>query len=201
MVRAVESGQVALYTGEFQTTATDVSVPGYGSNLTLERSHLSYTGTGDVKAWPTDPVTGVFGPGFTANLEGDDAVGLAGMDVIDQRMSDGTIALLDEEGEALVFVNATGKTGTVVGALAPGTEDTELSGVSATLTGTAAAPSLVVTESDGTKTTFVPVAGGASKNLEWRPASIAEPGQAGSTTFGHNPTTGQVPGSGVAILR
>ena len=188
----VEAGQVALYTGEFQTTATDVTVPGYGSNLTLERSHLSYTGTGDVKAWPTDPVTGVFGPGFTANLEGDDAVGLAGMDVIDQRMSDGTIALLDEEGEALVFVNATGKTGTVVGALAPGTEDTELSGVSATLTGTAAAPSLVVTESDGTKTTFVPVTGGASKNLDWRPASIAEPGQAGSTTFGHNPTTGVV---------
>lgn len=188
----VEAGQVALYTGEFQTTATDVTVPGYGSNLTIERSHLSYTGTGDVKAWPTDPVTGVFGPGFTANLEGDDAVGLAGMDVVDQRMSDGSIALLDDEGEALVFVNATGKTGTVVGPLVPGTEDTELSGVSATITGTAAAPTLVITESEGTKTTFTPVTGGASKNLDWRPTSIVEPGQAGATTFGHDPTTGVV---------
>lgn len=188
----VEAGQVALYTGEFQTTATDVSVPGYGSDITIARSHLSYTGTGDVKAWPTDPITGVFGPGFTANLEGDDAVGLAGMDVIDQRMTDGSIALLDEEGEALVFVNATGKTGTPVGALLAGTEDTELSGIAAKITGTTTAPKLVVTEDDGTVTTFTPVTGGASKNLQWRPVSIAEPGQAGATTFGHDPATGAV---------
>lgn len=188
----VGAGQVALSTGEFQMSATDVSVPGYGSNLTLERSHLSFTGTGDVNEWPADPVTGVFGPGFTANLEGEDAVGVAGMGVVDQRMSDGTIALLDDEGAALVFVNASGKTGTVVGPLVAATEGTELSGVTAAITGTVAAPSLVVTESDGTRTTFVPVAGGASKNLQWRPASIAEPGQVGVTTFGHDPRTGAV---------
>ncbi|MCT1997730.1 hypothetical protein M3C58_05880 [Brachybacterium muris] len=189
----VEAGQVALYTGEFQTTATDVSVPGYGSDISISRSHLSYTGTGDVKAWPVDPVTGVFGPGFVANLEGDSAVGLAGLDVIDQRMSDGSIALVDAEGEPLVFVNPTGKTGTPVPAvLQPGTEDTALSGVSAELTGTAAAPTLVVREDDGTATTFAPVAGGSSKNLQWRPSAIAEPGEAGQTRFGHDPATGLV---------
>lgn len=188
----VSAGQVALYTGEFQTTATDVSVPGYGSNISLDRSHLSYTGTGDVKDWPLDGVTGVFGPGFTANLEGDDATGLAGLDVLDQRMSDGTIALVDDEGEPLVFVNPTGKVGTVTGALLPGTEDTELSGVTAQITGSAAAPKLLVTEDDGTITTFTPVTGGASKNLLWHPASIAEPGQAGATTFGHDAATGAV---------
>ncbi|MFC0675652.1 DNRLRE domain-containing protein [Brachybacterium hainanense] len=189
----VEAGQVALYTGEFQTSSTDVSVPGYGSDISISRTHLSYTGTGPVTAWPNDPVTGVFGPGFTANLEGDDAAGLAGLQVMDSRMDDGTISLLDEEGEPLVFVNPTGDVGTPVPVvLLPGTEDTELAGITATLTGTAAAPKLEVLEDDGTKTTFTPVAGGANKNLTWRPASIAEPGQAGSTTFGHDPTTGAV---------
>ena len=189
----VEAGQVALYTGEFQLSSTDVSVPGYGSDITISRSHLSYTGTGPVTAWPTDPVTGVFGPGFTANLEGDDAAGLAHMHVLDQRMDDGTISLLDEEGEPLVFVNPTGDTGTPVPAtLLSGTEDTELSGITAKLTGTAAAPKLEVLEDDGTKTTFTPVTAATGTNLVWRPASIAEPGQGGATTFGHNPTTGVV---------
>ncbi|WP_279064639.1 DNRLRE domain-containing protein, partial [Dermabacter hominis] len=159
----VETGQVALYTGEFQTSDTDVTVPGYGSDITLSRSHLSFTGSGDVKAWPVDPVTGVFGPGFTANLEGDDSAGLAGVEVIDQRMSDGSIALMGEDGDALVFVNPSGKRETVTGTLVPGTTDTELSGVTAKITGTAAAPTLVVTESDGTVTTFQPASGGAGK--------------------------------------
>lgn len=188
----VEMGQVALYTGEFQHTATDVSVPGYGSDITIDRTHLSSTGPGAVAAWPSDPVTGVFGPGFTANLEGDDVSGMAGMDVVDQRMNDGTISLIDEDGEPLVFVNPSGKTGTVTGTLVSGTEDTDLSGVTASITGSAAAPTLKVTEPEGTVTTFAPVAGGASKNLQWRPVSITEPGQVGATTFGHDPATGVV---------
>ena len=188
----VETGQVALYTGEFQTSDTDVTVPGYGSDITLSRSHLSFTGSGDVKAWPVDPVTGVFGPGFTANLEGDDSAGLAGVEVIDQRMSDGSIALMGEDGDALVFVNPSGKRETVTGTLVPGTTDTELSGVTAKITGTAAAPTLVVTESDGTVTTFQPASGGAGKNLEFRPVSIAAVGDGSSTTFGYDATTGVV---------
>ena len=188
----VETGQVALYTGEFQTSDTDVTVPGYGSDITLSRSHLSFTGSGDVKAWPVDPVTGVFGPGFTANLEGDDSAGLAGVEVIDQRMSDGSIALMGEDGDALVFVNPSGKRETVTGTLVPGTTDTELSGVTAKITGTAAAPTLVVTESDGTVTTFQPASGGAGKNLEFRPVSIAAVGDGSSTTFGYDAATGVV---------
>lgn len=188
----VETGQVALYTGEFSLSDRDVSVPGYGSDLTVSRSHLSLTGSGDVKAWPADPVTGVFGPGFTANLEGDESAGLAGLDVIDQRMSDGSIALLGEDGDALVFVNASGKRETVTGSLVPGTSDTELSGVKAAITGSAAAPTLVVTESDGTVTTFQPSAGGAGKNLDFRPVSIAAVGDGSSTTFGYDATTGVV---------
>ena len=188
----VETGQVALYTGEFQTSDTDVTVPGYGSDITLSRSHLSFTGSGDVKAWPVDPVTGIFGPGFTANLEGDDSAGLAGVEVIDQRMSDGSIALMGEDGDALVFVNPSGKRETVTGSLVPGTTDTELSGVTAKITGTAAAPTLVVTEDDGTVTTFQPTTGGAGKNLDFRPVSIAAVGDGSSTTFGYDATTGVV---------
>jgi len=64
-------GQVALFTGEFNTASTDVSVPGYSGTLSLSRSHSTYAG-------PSDVVTGVFGPGWTAQLDGTDA-GAAGM--------------------------------------------------------------------------------------------------------------------------
>ena len=57
-------GQVALYTGELEVDATDVSVPGYAGDLALSRSHLSLAGDGSTGNWPTDPARGVFGPGF-----------------------------------------------------------------------------------------------------------------------------------------
>lgn len=189
----VEVGQVALSTGELQMSATDASVAGYGSDITVNRSHLSYTGTGDVKAWPSDPVTGVFGPGFTANLEGDSATGLASMQVIDQRMTDATISLVGEDGDPLVFVNPTEDVGTPVGTLLPGSDATETSGVVATITGTEAAPILDVKQDDGTITRFTPVGATTSgKNLTWHPSEIIEPGAAGKTTFGHDLATGAV---------
>ena len=94
-------GQVALFTGEFNTSAADVSVPGYSGDLAISRSHTSFAGNGTVANWPADPVTGVFGPGWTAALEGPEAGG-AGLQVIDNTRQDGTIALVDEEGGALV---------------------------------------------------------------------------------------------------
>ena len=62
----------------------------------------------------------------------------------------------------------------------------------AAITGSAAAPTLVVTESDGTVTTFQPASGGAGKNLEFRPVSIAAVGDGSSTTFGYDAATGVV---------
>jgi hypothetical protein len=52
---AAGPGQVALWTGEFNTDTTDISVPGYTGNLTISRSHSTYAGA-------TNTINGVFGP-------------------------------------------------------------------------------------------------------------------------------------------
>jgi len=100
-------GQVAQYTGEVAISGTDVSVPGYTGDISISRSHTSFAGDGSVANWPTDSVTGVFGPGFTANLDGADA-GLAGLTVVDNTGIDASVAFVDEEGEPLVFTTAAG---------------------------------------------------------------------------------------------
>lgn len=192
-------GQLAQYTGEISLSGTDVSVPGYTGDISISRSHTSFAGDGLVANWPSDPVTGVFGPGFTANLEGGEA-GLAGLTVVDNTRIDGSIAFMDEEGEPLVYVNPDGtRTYPASGATyEAGTDDTEDSGTLLTLTGTGTATVLTLTEEDGTATTWKPVAAPSlTIGTVWMPATITEPGQAragtdaGSTRFGHD-TTGRV---------
>ncbi|WP_162257525.1 DNRLRE domain-containing protein [Phycicoccus sp. Soil802] len=194
-------GQVALFTGEFNTSATDVSVPGYSGDLALSRSHTSFDGDGTVAGWPTDPVTGVFGPGWTASLEGPDA-GAAGLQVIDNTRSDGTIVLVDEEGEPLVFQTPTKDraykvtvTGSAKSPYLPATTDTTAAAADLTVTNSTAAAgaSMLMTlkEEDGTVTSWAPVAYSATADTDWVPVSVNEPGQVGSTTYGHD-TTGRV---------
>ena len=89
---AAGPGQVALSTGEFQLSRTDVSVPGYGEDLTLGRSHLSMAGT------PAGPA-GVFGPGWKADLAGPDE-GVGGFTVTDRTAADGSITLASPEGDS-----------------------------------------------------------------------------------------------------
>ncbi|MCE1179925.1 MAG: hypothetical protein LWW86_12985 [Micrococcales bacterium] len=186
-------GQVAQYTGEISLSGTDVSVPGYTGDISISRSHTSFAGDGSVANWPSDPVTGVFGPGFTANLDGGEA-GLAGLTVVDNTRIDGSVVFMDEEGEPLVYVNPAGTrtypaAGTVYDA---GTDDTQNSGTLLKLTGTGLSTVLTLTEEDGTATTWKPVAAPSTTSATvWKPATISEPGQAGATTFGHD-TTGRV---------
>ncbi len=182
-------GQVALFTGEFNTSATDVSVPGYTGDLAISRNHTSFDGDGTVTGWPTDPVTGVFGPGWTASLEGPDA-GAAGLQVIDNTRLDGTIVLVDDEGEPLVYQNPDRtrdyKTGTPY---LPVTTDTVEAAADLTVTGTVGASmTLTFKEEDGTVTTWAPVSYAASADTDWKPVSVNEPGQVGSTTYGHDAT-------------
>ena len=191
-------GQVALFTGEFNTSATDVSVPGYSGDLALSRSHTSFDGDGTVAGWPTDPVTGVFGPGWTASLEGPDA-GAAGLQVIDNTRTDGTIVLVDEEGEPLVYQTPSKnraykvtQTGSAKWPYLPATTDTTAAAADLVITNTTAAPgatmTMTLTEEDGTVTTWAPVAYSATADTDWVPVSVNEPGQVGSTTYGHDAT-------------
>lgn len=191
-------GEVALFTGEFNTSGTDVSVPGYASDLTISRSHTSFDGDGTTAGWPSDPMTGVFGPGWTASLEGPDA-GAAGLQVIDNTRQDGTIALVDEQGEALVYQNPDkSRTYKPSTPYLPATTDTTDAAADLTLAGTGTGASFVATsltlkEEDGTVTTWAPVSYTPSTtayvpttDVDWKPVSVNEPGQVGKTTYGHD---------------
>jgi large repetitive protein len=191
-------GQVALFTGEFNSSATDVSVPGYSGDLALSRTHTSFDGDGTVTGWPNDPVTGVFGPGWTASLEGPEA-GAAGLQVIDNTRTDGTIVLVDEEGDPLVYQTPTKDraykvtaTGSAKSPYLPATTDTTAAAADLVITNTTAAPgasmTMTLTEDDGTVTTWAPVAYSATADTDWVPVSVNEPGQVGATTYGHDAT-------------
>lgn len=151
-------GQVALFTGELNTSATDVEVPGYTGTLSLSRSHATY---GNLPTAYVPPAASVFGPGWTASLEGSD-VGLGQLIPYDGTRDDGTLSFLDEDGTALVFqpgssgVTVPRRTSTDLaqGRWYPTDIDTELSGISLDVTGTGAATVLTLTELDGTRTTF-----------------------------------------------
>ncbi|MFF2268686.1 RHS repeat-associated core domain-containing protein [Cellulosimicrobium cellulans] len=175
-------GQVALWTGEFNTSATDVSVPGYVGDLSVSRSYSSQAGTDD---------TSVFGPGWTASFDGTD-IGIAGFEVVDSTDVDGTISLIDDEGGALVF-RQPGDTKTAMkpGLYTPVDEDTRTVGAKLTLTGAGLGATLAFTEEDGTVTRFT-YSHIADGERVWLPASVTEPGTAGATSFTRDATTKQI---------
>jgi large repetitive protein len=176
-------GQVALWTGEFNASATDVSVPGYTGDLSISRSHMTYE-------TPTNQIDGAFGQGWTAQFDGADA-GAAGMQVIDQTTVDGTLVLMDGDGTSLIFESPTGdrRSGAsfATGDWVPVDEDTEEDGSRLTITGSASAPVLSYIEDDGTVTTWTtPTAPAANAVSLFRAAGISEPGIAGKTTFSYD---------------
>ncbi|WP_432950958.1 RHS repeat-associated core domain-containing protein [Kribbella sp. CA-253562] len=178
-------GQVALWTGEFNTDSTDISVPGYTGDLTISRSHSSYAGPGNT-------VNGVFGPGWVGNFDGADA-GAAGMEVVDSTRTDGTIALVDGDGTALVYESPTGQRRTgaafATGTWVPADEDTELEAAKLTITGTGASTTLSYIEDDGTITTWTSAAAPtATTDTLFRAAGVAEPGVASKTTYSYDGT-------------
>jgi hypothetical protein len=171
---AAGPGQVALWTGEFNTSTTDVSVPGYVGDLSVSRSYSSQAGLDE---------TSVFGPGWGASFDGTD-IGVAGFDVVDNTGIDGTIALIDDEGGALVYrqpgnTRIAGKQGVY----SPVDDDTAEEGARLEKTGSGSASRIVLTEEDGTVTAFGYVKTTADGERVWAPVSVTEPGEAGSTTF------------------
>ncbi|WP_406054523.1 DUF6531 domain-containing protein [Kribbella sp. NBC_00889] len=175
-------GQVALWTGEFNTDSTDITVPGYTGDLSISRSHATYAG-------PANTVNGVFGPGWVAQFDGADA-GAAGLEVVDNTRIDGTIALVDGDGTALVYESPTGRRTSAAfttGTWAPADEDTSLDASKLTITGTGTSTTLSYTEDDGTITTWTPAAAPvATADTLFNPAGIAEPGIAGKTTYSYD---------------
>ncbi|QGN58737.1 RHS repeat-associated core domain-containing protein [Nostocoides sp. HKS02] len=179
-------GQAALFTGEFTTAVTDAAVPGYAGSLTLGRSHSTY---GNAPTAATDAVTGVFGPGWTANLTGSDA-GFGGLQAIDSTRADGTVTFLDADGTALTYLApgaAPRRTGATlaVGTYAPVDEDTTLSGTTLTVAGTGTATTLTLKQDDGTSTVFSAETSAQAPTATtaglFSPKAVTEPGSLTTT--------------------
>ncbi|WP_241999188.1 RHS repeat-associated core domain-containing protein [Kribbella sp. VKM Ac-2500] len=180
---AAGPGQVALWTGEFNASATDISVPGYTGDLSISRSHMTYE-------TPTNQINGAFGQGWTAQFDGADA-GAAGLQVIDSTRIDGTLVLIDGDGTSLIFEAPTGERRTsatfAIGDWIPADEDTEEAGVKLTITGTGGSTVLSLIEDSGTVTTWKPTTTpSALTDTLFRADSIAEPGISGETTFSYD---------------
>lgn len=140
-------------------------------------SHSTYAGA-------TDTVRGIFGPGWSATLDGDDEAGMAGLSVIDATRSEGIIALVDDEGQPLVFQQPSQRRiQSEPGAYIPADDDTKSSGVSLTIQGAGTGAKMLVTDDEGVVTTFTPVQVSADADTVWSPASVASPGKQGTTTF------------------
>ncbi|MEU4607481.1 hypothetical protein AB0F43_31230 [Kribbella sp. NPDC023972] len=176
-------GQVALWTGELNVPATDISVPGYTGALSISRSHSTYDG-------PTDTINGVFGPGWTAHFDGAGA-GVAGEQVIDSTRLDGTLALVAGDGTTRVYQSPSGQRRTTsafeTGDWAPADENTKQDAARLTVTGTGSSTALSYIEHDGTVTTWTPTTTpSASTDTTFRAESISEPGIASKTTYAYD---------------
>lgn len=176
-------GQVALWTGEFNVSGTDISVPGYTGDLSISRSHMTYE-------TPTNQINGAFGQGWIAQFDGADA-GAAGLQVIDSTKIDGTLTLLDGDGTALTYESPTAARRTTaafeLGDWIPVGEETEQDGSRLKVTGTGTSTVISYIEDDGTTTTWSPTAAPvATAAAQFRATGISEPGISGKTTFAYD---------------
>lgn len=173
-------GQVALWTGEFTTSATDVEVPGYTGDLSISRTHSTYAGTSNAS-------TNVFGPGWTASIDGPEA-GLAGYQLLDNTKIDGTLVLLADDGTPMIFAPHSGWTRRTGADLATGAwdavdDETADLGINASLSGTSSAATFTIVDPDGVTTKFkVTTAATSTAAAVFAAESVTEPG-VGATSF------------------
>jgi large repetitive protein len=166
-------GQAALWTGEFNTAATDVSIAAGGTDLEVSRSYSSLSGVQE---------NSVFGPGWSSSFGVSDT-GLAGVGVVDNTQVDGTIAFTFGDGESLTFRQEGNgriqdKTGVYT---AVGNDDS--AGLRVEIVGSALAARLQVTDPAGSVTVFSPISYAANVETKWAPLSLTEPGAVGSKVY------------------
>lgn len=174
-------GQVALWTGELSVTDTDADLTTPGGDLSVSRTHNSFAGTPAVQ-------NAVFGPGWTASF--DDDSGLGGAQIIDATPRDGTITVLTADGEALVYTTPTGarRTGTAIptGSYQPADDNTTLSGIVMTVSGSGASTVLELTGDDSVVTKFQVTAASTTAAATFKTVEVRDPAVPGKTTYNYD---------------
>ncbi|GAA4163865.1 hypothetical protein GCM10022286_24940 [Gryllotalpicola daejeonensis] len=174
-------GTVALWTGELNTSSSDVSVTTAADSLGISRDFYSYAG-------PHTAVNGIFGPGWSASLDGS-GLGYAGADVADEnakrptgQAATGAIILAGTSDGDLVFDPPSGATGpSPTGVYTPVDDDTAQTLTTLAVTGSGGVKTLTATQHDGTVTTWT--LSSASGTPTWTPTGVAQAGQQGTTTY------------------
>jgi RHS repeat-associated protein len=174
-VETAGDGQVALWTGELQLNATDVSVTTAAGSLSVSRTHSSFAG-------PQNAETQVFGPGWSASFAGN-GLGATGDQVVDGTSNYGTISFIDSSDNTQTFQEPAGTTGSApAGTYVPVDAATVQSGAQLTVSGSGSGRLLKYTTLDGTVTTWAPV-NGATVPIQWAPVSVVEAGAQGAETY------------------
>jgi RHS repeat-associated protein len=177
-------GDVALWTGEFSASASDISVPGASGSLEITRTHTTYAGV-------PDETSSIFGPGWDAQLSGPND-GVAGLQLVDSTRTDGTLALIDGQGSARVYAAPNGQRRTTAqlqtGTWTAADEATKLAAARLAVSGSGAGTTITYTESNGFETTFVlagPVS--ATTNATFKPEEVTEVELNKSSQFLYDP--------------
>ncbi|GAB2478635.1 hypothetical protein GCM10027030_11100 [Luteococcus sediminum] len=169
-------GQVALWTGELQVSESDADLPSPTSAIGVSRTHNSFAG--DVAV-----AKQVFGPGWVAGLDGGDD-GLSASEVVDNTRLDGTIALVSDDGDTLIYTAPARRTAAAfaAGTYEPADDDTASSGITLSVAGST--PVLTLKDEDGVTTRFTATAApSATADSVFAVTDVTDPATPGKTTY------------------
>ncbi|GAB7008029.1 hypothetical protein JCM18899A_55080 [Nocardioides sp. AN3] len=172
-------GTLSLLTGDLAVSSSDATAVSSLGGLSIGRT---LTTLKDPTAAPLGTAVGVFGPAWTADLDGPDA-GEGALTVADHHTY-GYLTFTDTDGATYVYQASTDPTkpNTYVGV-------GDAAGDGVVVTMSTDATSITMVDRDGTVTTYVKV------GTTWQTLSIVEPGSAttSSYTYGTSgPETGRV---------
>lgn len=169
----VGPGTLAQLTGDFQVSATDVSVPSYRGTLSIGRT-LTTLGPAGERA----DATGVFGPGWNASFAGS-AVGAGDLSLSDTpagAANPGYLTFTGGDGDVSIY-QATSPSTTYPVSYA-GVDDAAADGETVVRT---SASSVRMTDADGVMTTFTRTTSGST--TVWGAASVTEAASNSATSL------------------
>lgn len=165
----VGPGSVALLTGDYSVSATDAALATYTGSLTVGRSTTTLT----PPPATTDP-SGIFGPGWTSDLQGPES-GTAASTLTDTTATTNTVTFTSSEGAASVY----SRTGSGSYPYSyTGVADTAVDGSKLVKD---SATQFTHTGIDGTKTVFVSKTVGSA--TVWVTDRVEQPGSATTSTY------------------
>ena len=184
----VATGEVALWTGELQVSETDAELTTPGGGLSISRTHSTW-------AVPAEGPQSIYGPGWTASLDGG-PTGVSEMELVDNTAVDGTLVLASAEGDVLPFApaNATARTATTIpaGTYLPIGPDSEASELTLTVFTASGKISATAADKDGISTLFTaPTLTSAAADAEFAADSVTDSVTGEKTSYRYN-TAGYV---------